>query len=93
MPYEEVVNVGWIDPTGRAELVAGKLAATNPIPDRPIRHREVVGQGALGEEGWTGSFRLHTPSVQCKPRMHPVTSETLGAGVEKTEGQGSPAPS
>lgn len=61
--------------------------------DRPVGHREVVGERALGEEGWTRSFRLHALPVRRERRLHPVTSGTLGVGIEKAEGQGSPAPS
>ena len=54
-------------------------AATNPVADRPVGHREVVGERALGEEGWTRSFRLHALPVRRERRCSAGSTHTRPA--------------
>lgn len=88
MPSEEVLDVGGVDPPRRSELVAGQLAAPDPVADGPVADREEVGEGALGEEAGLARFPLHAPYVQSERRMHRLRPETF----QTTEGHTPPGP-
>ena len=79
---------GGINPPSRAELVAGQLAAPDPVADGPVTDRKEVGEGALGEETGLARFPLHAPYVQSQRRLHRLHSE----GFQTTEGQTPPGP-
>src|SRR5215218_6022466 len=88
MPSEKVLDVGRVDTTCRAELVAGQLATPDPVADGPVADREEVGEGALGEEVGAGGFPLHAAYVQDGRRLHGRELQSS----RKTEGQTPSAP-
>jgi hypothetical protein len=53
---EEIINVGGVDPPRGSELVAGQLAAPDPVTDRAVGDREEAGESALGEESNGSGF-------------------------------------
>src|SRR5213595_1930270 len=88
MASKEVLDVGGIDPSRRSELVAGQLAAPDPVADGSVADSEEVGEGALGEEARLAGFPLHATSVQGGGGLHRLGFRS----PDKTEGQTPPAP-
>ena len=88
MPREEVLDVRGVDPPSRAELVAGQLAAPDPVPNRPVADREEVGEGPLGEKARLAWFPLHATYVQDGRCVHRLSFRRFS----ETEGQTPAAP-
>ena len=91
MAGEEVLDVGGVDPSGSAELVAGQFAAPDPVADGAVGDREVGGEGALGEEGDGGGFP--SPCPLC-PKSAAFASGDFRqtSAADETEGQTPAAP-
>src|SRR3954451_9746470 len=88
MPSKEHLDVSRVDPPSRAELVAGQIAAPDPVANGAVADSEEVGEGPLGEEARLARFPLHATYVQDGRCLHRLSFRRFS----ETEGQTPTAP-